>query len=327
MINKTLIKYGFDWMRDKQAKTVFYGLIYFILRRINLLNEKLDYSLARMFNGNDRYCKVKVNGNQMYIDFNDEGVSRQLYLHKERERYSTNYMKEIIRRHDVIIDIGANSGYYALLESRLAHKGKVYAIEPVPKNVWLLNQNIELNGCRNISVHRFAIGDRNGRGEMYLYDKGNLCSFKKNIQNKPTGKIAVPIMTLDSFVEKYVSGYPTLIRMDVEGYEYQIIKGMSNILKSNKPMILFIELHPFMMSKEDMNNLIETLKQNNFRVKAIFLEPSTSDYDSVNVINKIFERLDLPKLGYAGKGYDSLEEVLRKRDFTTSMAFFQRGNE
>ena len=324
MINKTLVKYGFEWMKDKQARAIFWGAIYFALRRLNMFNEKLRYSVARMHARNFIYYIAKVNGSLMYIDFNDEGISRQLCIHKKRERFSTDYMKEIIRRHDIIIDIGANSGYYALLESRLAHKGKVYAIEPVPRNVWLLNQNIELNNYRNISVHRFAIGDRNGRGEMYLYEKGNLCSFKENIQNKFTGKMAVPIVKLDSFVEKYVSGVPTLIRMDVEGYEYQIIKGMSNILRSDKPLILFIELHPFMMSKEDMSDLIDTLKQSKFRVKAIFLEPSTSDYGSVNAINKIFKKLDLPKLGYAGKGYENLEEVLRKRDFTTSMAFFEK---
>ena len=326
MINKTLIRFGFEWMKDKQAAAIFWGAIYFVLRRLNMFNEKLDYSLARRFNGGSRYCKIKVNGNLMYIDFNDEGISRQLYFHKKRERYSTDYMKEIVQEQDTIIDIGANSGYYALLESRLANKGKVYAIEPVPRNVWLLNQNIELNNYRNISVHRFAIGDRNGRGEMYLYEKGNLCSFKENIQNKFTGKMAVPIVKLDSFINKYVSGDPTLIRMDVEGYEYQIIKGMTDILESNKPLILFIELHPFMMSEYEMYNLIETLKQNNFKVKAIFLEPSTSDYGSINAINKIFKKLDLPKLGYAGKGYENLEEVLKKRDFTTSMAFFEKRN-
>lgn len=324
MINKTLVKFGFEWIKDKQARAILWGAIYFVLRRLNMFNEKLRYSVARMHARNFIYYIAKVNGSLMYIDFNDEGISRQLCIHKKRERFSTDYMKEIVREQDTIIDIGANSGYYALLESRLAHKGTVYAIEPVPKNVWLLNQNIELNNYRNISVHRFAIGDRNGRGEMYLYEKGNLCSFTKNIQNKFTGKMSVPIMTLDSFIEKYVSGDPALIRMDVEGYEYEIIKGMTNILKSNKPMILFIELHPFMMSKEDMNNLIETLKKNNFKVKAIFLEPSTSDFGSVNAINGIFKKLDLPELGYAGKGYDNLEQILRKRDFTTSMAFFER---
>ena len=311
-------------MRDKQAKTVFWGTIYFVLRRLNMFNEKLKYSVARMHARNFIYYIAKVNDSLMYIDFNDEGISRQLCIHKKRERFSTDYMKEIVRERDTIIDIGANVGYYALLESRLANRGEVYAIEPVPKNVLLLEKNKCLNDYKNISIFPFAIGDKNGIGEMYLYEKGNLCSFKENIQNKFTGKMDVPIMTLDKFVEKCVSGDPTLIRMDVEGYEYQIIKGMSDILKSDKPLTLFIELHPFMMSKEDMRDLIDTLKQSKFRVKAIFLEPSTSDYGSVNAINGIFKKLDLPKLGYAGKGYDNLEEVLRKRDFTTSMAFFKR---
>ena len=289
-----------------------------------MLNEKLDYSLARKFNRGSRYCKIKVNGSQMYVDFNDGGVSRQLYLHKKRERYSTDYMKEIVRERDTIIDIGANSGYYALLESQLANRGEVYAIEPVPRNVQLLKKNIELNDYKNIQVFPFAIGGSGGMRKIYLYDKGNLCSFKKNIQNNPAGKMDVLMMTLDNFVEKYVSGDPALIRMDVEGYEYEIIKGMSDLLESNKPLILFIELHPFMMSKDNIKELIEILYRNNFWVRAIFLEPSTSDYASVNVINKIFKKLDLPELGYAGKGYDNLEEVLRKRDFTTSMVFWER---
>lgn len=327
-MNRTLLNFGFTWFKDKSPKVILFTIIYLVIRRINQLNEKWRFLVAKNIN---RYIKIAdmqnytidVNGSKMIIDFDDEGLSQQLYLHRIRERYSTEYMKKIVKEDDIIIDIGANVGYYALLESRLAHKGHVYAIEPVLNNIWCLRRNIKLNDYKNISTHSFAMGDKIGRKKIYVYEKANLCSFTKNIQHKSMGHKVVRIATVDAFVD-FISEHPTLIRMDVEGYEYQIIKGMTNILRENKPLILFIELHPFMVEERDMDELLATLRQNNFKVKAIFCEPATSDYGKEGVLNKIFSVLGVPKYGYIGKGYNKLKWALKKRGFTATMAFFER---
>ena len=69
----------------------------------------------------------------MYLNLDDKGICPDLMVNKTREVFSTAHFQTIITEDMTIIDIGANIGYYALLESQLALKGHVFAIEPVRK--------------------------------------------------------------------------------------------------------------------------------------------------------------------------------------------------
>jgi protein-L-isoaspartate O-methyltransferase len=81
----------------------------------------------------------------MYLRIRDKGVSRQLALVGVREKFSTETLQGELREGDCVVDIGANIGYYALMEARLVGSyGKVYAIEPVSYNFQLLENNIQL---------------------------------------------------------------------------------------------------------------------------------------------------------------------------------------
>jgi len=323
MTSGNIYKIGIQYLREKRLKSFLCGFIYFILSRRNLYIDNLRYLLARIHNRGTYYTKVTVNGNLMYIDFRDNGISKELYIHRKREHFSTEFIKKFISEDEIIIDIGANIGYYALIESRLANKGKVYAVEPIPSNVYLLKRNIELNNCKNISVFQFAIGDIDGKAKIYVYDKCNWCSLTKNLNANIINEIEIITMTLDRFVESYVCQYPTFVRMDVEGYEYQIIKGASNILEKNKPLKLCIELHPHLMPRENMEELINILEQSDFKVKAIFLDPEPHDYNNINTMNKLRRIMNLPELGFVGNSYKDLNKLLKKKRYAP-IAFFER---
>jgi FkbM family methyltransferase len=198
----------------------------------------------------------------------------------------------------------------------------VYAIEPIPTNVDLLKKNIELNTCKNILVYQCAIGDRDGTGKMYVFDKCNWCSFIKNPTGNVTNELEVPLMTLDRFVESYVRENPTFIRMDVEGYEYQIIKGASKVLEKDKPLKLCIELHPHLMPKDNMLELLHILKQNGLKVKAIFVESNSYEYKDINLLNKLRRKMELPEFGFGGESYEDLDKLMRVN--RSCMAFFAK---
>jgi FkbM family methyltransferase len=324
MIRENILK-GLKYIREGGIKYFLCRFVFFIIYRKNEYLGNLKYTFARIRTKEGDFPKIIVNDNSMCIDVQDKGICKELYIYRKREQFSTEFIKKFITENEVIIDIGSNIGYYALIEAQVANRGEVYCIEPVSTNVEILKRNIELNHYNNISVFQYAIGDKDGKGRMYICDKCNISSFIKKPETNLIREIEVPLMTLDKFVERYVHCYPTFIRMDVEGYEYQIIKGSSKILKKTKSLKIYIELHPHLMRRENMIELLDILKQNSFEARAIFLEPDSSICMNIALINKLRRVIELPEFGYIGEGYKKLEQILLGEGICVNV-FFEKVN-
>ena len=113
-----------------------------------LLNKRRLFSVTK----NGKRIIKEINGSKMYLDVEvDDGLCRFLAIANIREGYITETMKNELQNCTIVVDIGANIGYYALLEARmLGDKGRVYALEPVPHTIELLRANVELNNYSNI---------------------------------------------------------------------------------------------------------------------------------------------------------------------------------
>lgn len=273
---------------------------------------KFKYTILKFSHGKkEREIIVEINNRyKMYLNFEDKGICFELMMNKTREVLSTAYIQKIITEDMTIIDIGGNIGYYALLESQLASRGHVFAIEPVLGSYNTLIKNITLNNCHNISTYNFAIGNFNGYSEMYIYDKSNWSSFTKIPGGNVIATMRVPVFTLDTFIETHLTQNPHFIRMDVEGYEYEIVMGMQKTLQRAAPLILNIEMHPHLMSKEKIATIINLLKDNGFTVKLIFAEIDIFDHKYLNIYNQLQNILHLPVFGYIGNNFHMLEQRL-----------------
>jgi FkbM family methyltransferase len=218
-----------------------------------------------------RYVEREILGNKMYLDLRDPGISSDLLRDGIREPFLTESVQKEIKEGDVIVDIGANIGYYTLQEARLVGaSGRVYAIEPVPENAELLKKNIELNNCSNVEVFQMAVGDANKTDYIYITNYRNTAAMIKT--QSSIDKVPVQVTTLDRFLEDKRA--PDLVRMDVEGYEVEIVKGMTRFLESNKPLKLIVELHPlYYVTREKRNDFVNTLKERRFQVKWAIYEP------------------------------------------------------
>ena len=327
MNNQNLIGKGIKSIQEGRINFLLFGFIFYFISLKNRIIENIKYSLLRLKEGKSKFFKVRVNNSLMYLDSKDKGISKELYIHKKREFFTTDFFKKFINKDDIVIDIGANIGYYALLEARMASQGKVYALEPDPKNNKLLNSNVDLNNYENIKIFPYAVGNKNGKEKIYIGNKSNWSSFTKNPNYKITNEAEVPIIKLDSFIDKYLKKNPKFIRMDVEGYELNILKSMSELLESNSPLKLQIEIHPSwlnLISKKDLSELLDILKRNNFKVKAIFLEVYPYNYESIKTINLLRKIFGLQKMGFAGDTYEKLELLLSFEDIYTPNVFFER---
>jgi FkbM family methyltransferase len=231
---------------------------------------------------------VQVNDSKMLLYPKKGAIYEDLFLYKKREPLCTDYLMHsgVLKEGDIVLDIGANIGYYVLIESQLVgEKGKVYAVEPVRSNFELLEKNVQLNNLKNVSTFQFAFGEKDAKSEIYVSDKSNWCAMNKDAAG---GKILfaqeVSMQTVDTFLEDKAP--PDFIRMDVEGYEYQVIKGMAKTLKSNTKIL--IELHPWrpFLEPEKMDELFDILERNNFRAQFAVFENKVKENKIVTLFMK-----------------------------------------
>jgi FkbM family methyltransferase len=183
----------------------------------------------------------------MIINPYDPGIGSELIVRGIHEKHCTRELKRRLRPGMHTIDIGANIGYYALMEARLVGpEGRVYAIEPVPENFQLLKRNVTLNGFEDrVRIFQLAIGDVSGIARMNLSTFSTRHSFVARPEREQAGILEVPMVSFEDFVAKEEVDLERLglIRMDVEGFEVKIIPGMARTLRRCKELSLCIEFH------------------------------------------------------------------------------------
>jgi FkbM family methyltransferase len=187
----------------------------------------------------------------MKLDFATPGLSKVLFVYGSRELPDTHVATEEIKEGMHVADIGANIGYYTLLEAQqVGEAGHVYAFEPDPRNVPLLKENVTLNNLeKRVTVYDVAVSDKNEQKIFQLGERSNVSSFV----DRPdvVGAVEVECIALHEFehIEKI-----DMLRMDAEGYECKIIEGVLPFLEKNKkPFQIMLEVHPDEYNETDLN--------------------------------------------------------------------------
>lgn len=261
-------------------RTTLYMLITLLMRHM-LPSTKIKYVFYKFFS--NKTIVVDIYGSKMWLNLADKGICHELLLYRKREPIFTDYLIKfgVLKEGDVVLDIGANIGYYALIESRLVgNSGKVYAIEPVSRNYQTLKRNVKLNARKNVDIFRLAVGDKDGKSRIYVSDKSNLSAMERISGGDLVGVEEVVVVTVDSFLKD--KPIPNLIRMDVEGYEYYILKGMTKTLKENKKIMM--ELHPPLLPKEKLEEMIQMLKENNYQIQFFVIEHNVNEHKIVKYL-------------------------------------------
>lgn len=178
----------------------------------------------------------KVLGHKMYLDSKD---TLGLSFAGAVERVATQYVMKEIRKGNVVLDIGANIGYYTLIFAKLVgEEGKVIAFEPDPNNFALLKKNIAINGYQNVVLVEKAISNKSGKGRLYLAEE-NLGDHRIYESNVILGRKSIEIETikLDDYFKDY-EGRIDFIKMDIQGAEPIALEGMRTLIEKHSPKIL-----------------------------------------------------------------------------------------
>lgn len=214
--------------------------------------------------------KVKWFGHHMYLDPQDKIISKYLDEKREWEKYEGEMLirGKFIKKGDVVIDVGAHTGYYTLIFAKLVgEKGKVFAFEPDARNFKFLKRNIGLNGYQSIvTPMQKAISSIKGKVKFYQHPTA---SGGHTLRTRHEWKVVqVNVTTLNNWYESY-KGKVDFIKMDIEGYEYLAFCRMSKILEANEKIKIFTEFTPRFIEKTGEDNArryLEGFFKRGFRV-------------------------------------------------------------
>jgi len=207
------------------------------------------------------WLRARIKGNAAYIaigdhhflyDMRDKSVGRVLYLFRQYEERGVAFLGAQLEPGMTFVDIGANTGCYTLLGSKLVGtKGTVVAFEPGPDNVELLRINVELNGLKNVEIIEKAVCDRPRKLLLHLswVNPGDHRIYEGDddqVYNAGRPRRTVPVCGTP--LDAYFGAHPRrvdMIKMDIQGSEHQALRGMMNTLAANEGIILMTEYWPY----------------------------------------------------------------------------------
>lgn len=206
---------------------------------------------------------VKVAGLEARFHTPDPDTWRRVVkLGGEREQIER--FLNSIQPGDTVWDIGAFIGMFTVLASRrVGPEGRVVSFEPEPSTWQRLQANCKLNQCENTSLFNAALADHSGEGMIYpsRENENAIHSLQHNEQLQDQG-IPVRLYSATELIREHDVPFPDAIKLDVEGAECLVMRGMKDILSTPRCRFLFMEVHPrdlpgFGHSVEDVHRLLE----------------------------------------------------------------------
>jgi FkbM family methyltransferase len=188
-------------------------------------------------------------------------------------------LSRIVKPGMTVVDVGSNLGLYTVLLSRLVGPaGHVLSFEPDPDLFSLLQQSSRLNCCQNLTAHNLALGSNHGRltlqttvinaGDNYL-GEGRSRIFRRSIETR-----------VAPFDELVLDRVPDFVKIDVQGWELEVLRGMTRVLESNSGIKVVFEYWPEGLRRAGFmaDDIIGFFKKRNFQ---LYIAKTGERFDSV----------------------------------------------
>lgn len=260
------------------------------------------YFWYREWRNRNRIVTRGVRGHEMQIDLYDRGISRHLFIRGVHEAKSTaEYRFALKELHDeldgkiTVLDIGANIGYYVLEEvNALGDRGSIIAFEPDPENRTLLQTNVERNGYADmVDIFPMAVDDMSGEKTFYRSTHSNWNRLESEGEtgnvDELVDRFSVETISVDEFLEErdIDPGDIHVARMDLEGHELKVLRGMETVLSSEGPLVLFVEFHPDFGDRDEYEEMVSILEEYGFSIQHVDQKWNVLDIKSFEELQSI----------------------------------------
>ncbi|MDX1348779.1 MAG: FkbM family methyltransferase [Putridiphycobacter sp.] len=164
----------------------------------------------------------------------DKNIENVIYNRGVYEQGTVGVLKKFLKTGDTFVDAGANIGFLSLLAAEIVGPtGNVHAFEPYPATVEILEQNKALNNYSQIEIHSFALGNESGQQTIFTENENR---GGASIVNHSDGNgLMINVERLDT-VE--INSKVNVLKIDVEGYEFEVLKGAEQIIKTDRPYLI-----------------------------------------------------------------------------------------
>lgn len=195
------------------------------------------------------------------------------------ERHLLEMLFRALQPGDCIYDIGASVGLYTVFLAKVVgEQGKVIAFEPERYSFGRLHEHVKLNGLTNVRIHCLALGDRTDQGKLYMPDKrGRYFSLQSH--GEANGD-RTEVVAGDFFVEAGNLPLPRAVKIDVEGHEHAVLRGLRETLVQPSCELVCCEIHPRLLPKEVKPEAVLALLRS-VGFERIDLFPRASEYHAV----------------------------------------------
>lgn len=194
-------------------------------------------------------CRMVLEGQEIVFCTEDAYTKAWFFPDYEdgrlHEPQVTRLLVSLLAQSRLFVDVGANIGYFSCIAAKLMPEGLVHAFEMNASFLPRVRRNLEVNGCRNVLLHHLAVSD--AAGEVW-YEPGT--TIEGIYPDVPGGGVAEPPGRLSrvaavSLDELFPQGFavPAVVKIDVEGAEIKVLKGMRRLLASEDVKLL-VEIHP-----------------------------------------------------------------------------------
>ena len=147
-------------------------------------------------------------------------------------------IQEIVHPGATFIDVGANIGFYTLVVASTCPDASVVCFEPNPGNFALLTKNVQVNALRNVRCEPLAVSNEDTVATLYLTGSHMSASLRAGFDGNVTSTTQVRTVALDSYLASFPAATPLVIKVDVEGHEEALFRGMQQTLTRLAPDII-----------------------------------------------------------------------------------------
>jgi FkbM family methyltransferase len=265
--------YGAVFLRFTERRVYIRYRLVGVLRNLSALITREGLAGGLMTEAGDYYLRMP---DGVFVFYNHSNAQHSLGDGQSLEFKDAQALPELERfiesnlgNEAVYFDVGANNGYFYCLKVARKYPGcRIHAFEPDSRALFLLRKNIEFNGARNITVVPVALADYAGIGKMpaFLGASGFLI---RNGGSAPS-PVAVQVNTLDNYVEEQGIDRLDLMKVDIEGGEFDFLKGSKSVLARFRPPLI-VELKEELLrrshaSADDIRAFFQTLDYRGYQI-------------------------------------------------------------